>query len=230
MKKNLVLAFGAMMAAATMAVAPAANAASGKGGGREAKPEGALGREVRDAKVGAAKEARTGADSAKSPQAIVKAAETAKLTTRLNPNQRSELGQAVSKNPTLKSALEGAIEQAKNPALRDLAAERVRALANLKEIKTDVTSDAVATLSENARIEQAYLSLAINAGKTAESWSPELRENLTFLLAKTNDILDSGSRSIAEALKEANTLLAKSKEEGGRSVRLDLNDVNQYCK
>lgn len=225
MKKNLVLAIVAMMA-----VAPAANAASGKGGGREAKPEGALGREVREAKQGAATEARTGADSGKSAQALVKAAEAAKLTTRLNPNERSELGQAVTKNPALKSALEGAIEQAKNPALRDLAEARVRALSFLKDVKTDVTSDAIATLSENARIEQAYLNLAIKAGKSAESWSPELRENLTFLLAKANDILASGNRSIAEAMKEANTVLAKSKEEGGRSVRLDLNEVNQHCK
>lgn len=223
MKKNLILAV-----AAVMAVGPMAHAA-GKGGGKEAKPEGVRAQEVRESRDAAAREARGGADAAKSTQLIGDLKKSG-LTTRLNPNEMSDLTRNMSQNPEIATAAQDALAQSKNEATRPLAEQRLRALAYLKDVKTGATADALAAMTETGRIEQAYANLAVNAGKAAQGWTPELRENLTFLLTKTNDILAQGNKTVVEAMKEANTILAKTKEEGGRSVRLDLNEVNKYCK
>ena len=222
MKKNLILAV-----ATVMAVGPMAQAA---GGGKEPKPPGARAGEVIKSKEAAKVEARTGADAGTKTSQVVSDLKKSGLTTRLNPNELTDLTTNISTNPEVAAAAQNAGVQAKTEATRPLAEQRIRALAYLKDVKTGATADALASMSSDARIEQAYANLALNAGKAAEGWTPELRENLTFLLAKTNEILAQGNKTVVEAMKEANVILAKSKEDGGRSVRLDLNEVNKYCK
>lgn len=226
MKKNLILAAAVAIAASQFQMIDVANAA-GKPGGREAKPEGVRAQEVRDAKKGAEASGRKGADAA-STKSVMAEIKSARLDARLTPNELSDLGRNMS-NPEVLNSVKEAIAQSKSEALRDLGQARIEGLARAKNIKTGVAADALALMSADARIEQAYTSLLIDAGKIAESWTPELRDNLTFLLQKTNELIASG-RSVVEAMKEANEMLAKPKAEGGRSVRLNLDDVNKFCK
>lgn len=219
MKKNLILAV-----AAVLAVGQSAHAA---GGAKDGKSDAIRGREVETSRADAAKAAGHGADAA--PTQIIASLKAAKLTTTLDARGEADLGRAMSTNPEVMTAVKETLGQAKNERYRDLAAARVGALANLKDIKTGVTADALAALSTDAKKEQAYATLALRAGKAAETWDAATIENLTFLLVKANEGINSG-KTIADAMTEATSTIAKSKEEGGRSVRLNLDDVNKFCK
>lgn len=226
MKKNLILAAAAAIAASQFQMIEIASA--NKPGGREGKPGAVRAQEVREGKKAAETLARTGADSA-TIKTVMSEVKAARLDSRLTPNELTDLGRSMSANPEVLTAVKEAINQSKSDALRDLGQARIEGLARAKNIKTGVAADALALMSADARIEQAYTSLLIDAGKIAESWTPELRDNLTFLLQKTNELLATG-RTVVEAMKEANEQLSKPKAEGGRSVRLNLDDVNKYCK
>lgn len=226
MKKNLILALVASVATAgILATAQSAHAAAGSEKGGKT-PEGVR-RDVRDAKTKAAETAGQGADGAST--SIIASLKTSKLTNRLDPMQETNLGRAISENPAVEAAAKETIVQAKSERHRELAEARVGALANLKGIKTGVAAEALANLTPDGKKEQAYVTLALNAGKAAESWDAATIANLTFLLAKVNELIASG-RSIADAMTEAQALIAKPKDEGGRSVRLNLEDINKFCK
>ena len=227
MKKNLILAAAVAMAASQFQMIDAAHA--NKPGGREGKPEGVRAQEVRGAKRAAETAGRAGADAG-STRSVLADVKSARLDARLTPNEMSRLGENM-KNAEVATSVKEAVAQSKNEATRELALARIEGLARLdmKNFKTGVAADALALMSADARIEQAYTSLLIDAGKIAESWTPELRENLTFLLQKTNELKASG-RTTVEAMKEANQMLEKPKAEGGRAVRLNLEDISKFCK
>lgn len=219
MKKNLLMAL-----VAVMAMAQTAHAA--KGTEKDGKSDAIRAQEARAAKEGAARDATHGADAG-TIGTTMKALDAERLTIRLSPNQKTDLGHNMS-NPVIAAAVKGTLAQSKTANLRDLAMARLEALANVKQDPTTVTVDALAKLDSSAKLEQAYDVLAVNAGEAAKGWSPELRDNLTFLLTKANELIAQG-RTKSEAMTEANTILAKSKAEGGRSVRLNLDDVNKWC-
>lgn len=226
MKKNLIMASVVTFAtAAVLATAQSAYAAAGteKGG---KTPEGVR-RDVKDSRAEAAKSAGQGADGAST--SIIASLKTSKLTNRLDPMQETNLGRAISENPAVEAAAKETIVQAKSERYRDLAEARVGALANLKGIKTGLAAEALANLTADGKKEQTYVTLALNAGKAAESWDAGTTANLTFFLAKINELIASG-RTIADAVTEAQALIAKPKEEGGRSVRLNLEEVRNFCK
>ncbi|MDX9731656.1 MAG: hypothetical protein RBT63_07790 [Bdellovibrionales bacterium] len=228
MNKKLILP----VLAAAVVVATGDLAEANRSGGREGKPRAVRAQEVREARESSARGATTGADANVGRQVLADL-NTARLTTKLTANQKSELARNLS-NPLILEATRDAISQSQSQAMRDLAEARIEALSNpkLKDINLTQDDNALAALSSNVRAELAYANLAINAGKQASNWTPEVRENLTFLLTEANKIIaaSGGRKSIAEAMNEANTLLARPVNEGGRAVRLEFDQVNKYCK
>lgn len=217
MKKNLLMAL-----VAVMAVAQSAHAA--KGTEKDGKTDAVKAEEVKGAKADATKGAHADAGSAAS---VIKALEEAKLTTRLSANQKTDLRRNMN-NPAIAAAVKDVLAMSKTDTLRDLSTAVLESLSNVKNDPSSVAETALSALTSDARAEQAYDVLAVRAGVAAKGWSPELRENLTFLLTKANELMAQG-RTKAEAMAEANAILAKSKAEGGRSVRLNLDDVNKWC-
>jgi hypothetical protein len=223
MKKNLVLA-----AIATLAVGQLSAVADAATAGRSGRPEGVRSSETGRSREGAQRAGRTGADSAGSTTL----AEVVRLnlTRTLDVNQQTALGQK-SSDPAVDAALKDILSTSSNTSFEPLALARVTAIANLPMgYKVDAQQESVARLSPDAQMELAYAKFALRT--YTKDFSQKNRENLTFLLEKTNEIyLASGGRkTIGESFKEANDMMAKSEAQGGRSTRLELAEANKYCK
>lgn len=213
MKKNLILA-----AVAVLAVGQAAYAAGPEG---KDKPEAVKGKQATEAKGKAEKTATKGAD-AKASNPTMKAVRDAKLKTA-SAEHEAVLGR-LSSDPVMKAVIDGIAKQAEK--FPELAQARLDALilADIAKIDTGVTAQAMNNFSETGKLEQAYRTLAENAGDAANGWPPNLRENLTFLLKTANKLISEG-HTVADAMTKANAELFKS-----RQVSLDLSKINEYCK
>lgn len=223
MKKNVVMALLATLAVGQMSVV--ANAATAGRGGRA---EGVRRAETEGARRGAERGARTGADSASST--TLSEITRLNLTRTLDPNQVTALGRK-SADASIDAALKDILSTSSKTEFEPLALARVTAIANLPAgYKVDAQQEAVARLSPDAQMELAYAKFALRT--YTKDFSAKNRDNLTFLLEKTNEIyLASGGRkTIGESFKEANDMMAKSEAQGGRSTRLELAEANKYCK
>ncbi len=223
MKKNVVMAV-----LATFAVGQLSAVAHAAPTGRGARPEGVRRAETEASRRGAETAGRTGADSAtKKPLAEIA---RLNLDRSLDMNQQTALGQK-SADPAVDAALKDILSTSSKPEFEPLALARVTAIANLPTgYKVDAQQEAVARLTPDAQMELAYAKFALRT--YTKDFSLKNRENLAFLLEKTNEIyLASGGRkSIGESFKEANDMMAKSEAQGGRSTRLELAEANKYCK
>ncbi len=188
-------------------------------GGRETRPEAVRGRETEAARVEAARTGR-GAEGAGRVAELVRNLNVG----RLSPAKSRELQTAMANNAEVRQAIEQIIGQQNNRDLTELNAARVEALANMREVRTDVTAEALAAMDPVRQAEQAYLTLATSGGNKAATWSTDLRSNLSFLLARSNELVAQG-RSRGEALIEANRDLAREK-----GVSLRIEDINKYCR
>lgn len=215
MKKNLILAVAAVLAVGQVAVA-------GPGKGDKDKPEGARAEGARESKKTAEESVKKGADA--SHGSAFKAASDAKLTSRLSPKQAENL-----KNPAFASIIAEIVQQSKNNDFFALAQARLEALSNIPADAIGKSVDAISAMTPDAKAQQAYITLAVEAGQAAQGWSKDLRANLTFLLEKANDLVASG-KSVTDAMKEAIEILAKPEAQGGRGVKLKVDDVNKFCK
>ncbi len=222
MKKNLILALVAT--SAILSTVQSAHAVGTEKGGKT--PEGKA-RDVRVSRDQAAKSAGQGADGAST--SIIASLRAAKLT--LDGMQETSLGRVVSKDPVAEAALKDTIVQAKSERTFEFAKARVEALSNLKDVKTGLAAEAIANLTADGKAEQAYVTLALNSGK-ADGWPEGTLSNLTFLLVKANEAV-RGGKSIADGMREAQTIIAQPRlpnDHGGRSIRLNLEDINKFCK
>jgi hypothetical protein len=188
-------------------------------GGRETRPEAVRGRETEAARADAARTAR-GAEGAGRVAELVRNLNVG----RLSPAKSRDLQTAMANNAEVRQAIEQIIGQQGNRDLAELNAARVEALANMREVRTDVTAEALAAMDPVRQAEQAYLTLATSGGNKATTWSTDLRSNLSFLLARSNELVAQG-RSMGEALIEANRDLAREK-----GVSLRIEDINKYCR
>lgn len=222
MKKNLIMAV-----AATLAVGQLSAVAHAAGSGRN-RPEAVRGREIETARRGAETAGRTGADSAGST--TIARVTALNLTRTLDMNQQTALGRK-SSDPEVDAALKDSLATASKPEFETFLLARMTAIANLPAgYKVDAQQEAVARLSPDALNELAYAKFALRT--YTKDFSQKNRENLTFLLEKTNEIYlaGGGRKTIGESFKEANDMMAKSEAQGGRSTRLELAEANKYCK
>ncbi len=204
------------------------NTSEAAGAGRGARPEGVRGRETREAREGAARAGRTGADSAS--VSYFRQLEEGGFLADLSPNQRTQLSRN-SGDATFQTAMKDIVEHMRTPEFRDLASARLRAMANIPAgVKLDQTSDALTRLTNDAQAELTYDRLALRT--YVKELKPEVRAHVAYLLNRSSEILEAkaGRISRAEAIREANDAMAKSEAEGGRGTRLDLENVNKYCK
>lgn len=223
MKKNVVMAV-----LATLAVGQLSSIAQAAPTGRGSRPEGVRARETETSRRGAERAGRSGADSAGSTTL----AEVARLnlTRTLDVNQQTALGRK-SSDPAVDAALKDILSTSTKAEFEPLSLARVTAIANLPAgYKVDAQQEAVARLSPDAQMELAYAKFALRT--YTKDFSAKNRENLTFLLEKTNEIYlaHGGRKTIGESFKEANDMMAKSEAQGGRSTRLELAEANKYCK
>lgn len=224
MKKNVILAVAAVLAVGQMAHA----AGTGKGG-KEGEASGAREAKTVVSKLDAVEAARKGPEAIKS--FVTELKNSPAMSGRLSAAQESNL-QVVVANAEGARAVNEAIKQTENAQTRELGSVRLEGLANAKVSKTEPTSMfKTSEQKQAAAAEQAHWNLVVFAGKQAEGWSnAELRGNMTFFLKTVNDVMASGSKTIAEAVAEAQLVIAKPVAEGGRAVRLSLEDINKFCK
>lgn len=220
MKKNLILTAVAVLAAGQIAQAAG-------GSGKESKPRGT---EAADAKKGAeaaGKLGEKGADASNTVSKTIDAFQKSVINNNLNPQQRVDLGANATTSPVVAAIVKNATEQANKGVAVELQGERVRGLSLLKgeDLQTLGSSkDSMLKLTSKDKIVAAYKTLISDAGEVASGWTPELRDNLTYLLKTANDKIAQGL-DIVTAMTEANDALARDKK-----VKLDLNKVVEFCK
>jgi len=213
---------------ATLSVSAFHNQSKAAGAGRGARPETVRARETKEARQQAAKAGRAGADAATAT--AFRQLEQGNFLADLSPNQRTALSRN-SADPTFQSAMKDIAEHMRTPEFRDLASARLRAMSNIPAgVKLDQPADALARLTNEAQAELTYDRLALRT--YVKELKPETRAHVAFLLTRASEIVEAsgGRKSRAEALREANDAMAKPEAEGGRSTRLDLENVNKYCK
>ena len=218
MKANTQLAKKFMMLSLAVCSVMSQDAFANRGG-RETRPEAVRGRETEAARADAARTAR-GAEGAGRVADLVRNLNVG----RLSPAKSRDLQAAMANNAEVSRAIEQIIGQQNNRDLSELNSARVEALANMRDVRTDVTAEALAAMDPVRQAEQAYLTLATSGGNKATTWSTDLRSNLSFLLARSNELVAQG-RSMGEALIEANRDLAREK-----GVTLRIEDINKYCR
>ncbi len=221
MKKNLILAV-----TAAMLVGQAAHAAK-TGGGREAEAPGARAAHTEASKLDAVEAARKGPEALKTLVAEVK---KASLVTRMSAAQEANLMINLA-NPEAQRAWNEAIKQLDKKETEELGKARLEALSNAKAPKADPAAlFKTAEQKATEAAEAAFWNLTVFAGKQAEGWTNvELRGNMTFMLKTANDIMARGTKSVAEAMVEAQGVISKPVAEGGRAVRLSFEDINKFC-
>jgi hypothetical protein len=171
----------------------------------------------------AAEAARRTSVGANDPAVIVSALGTSKIG-NLSPSEKRNLTTVITTNAVAREAVQEIMLQSSDPQLTELNTERLQAISNLKDIPADATGAALAAMSFVARAEQAYATLALEAGSKAASWAPDIRSNFSFLLNSANALVTQG-KSRGEALIEAAKELEKS-----RGVRLDIDKIKEFCR
>lgn len=216
---------------ATLSVSAFHNQSKAAGAGRGARPETVRARETKEARQQAAKAGRAGADAATAT--AFRQLEQGNFLADLSPNQRASLSRN-SNDPAFDAAMKDIAEHIRSPEFGDLASARLRAMSNIPAgIKLDQPADALARLTNEAQAELTYDRLALRT--YVKELKPETRAHVVFLLTRASKIIEDAEKRgelkpRAEALREANDAMAKPESEGGRSTRLDLENVNKYCK
>lgn len=213
---------------ATLSVGTLPNQSEAAGAGRGGRAEGVRARETREAREGATRSGRAGADAASAN--VYRQLEQGGFLADLSPNQRTQLSRN-SSDATFQTAMKDIVEHMRTPEFRDLASARLRAMSNIPAgVKLDQTADALARLTNDAQAELTYDRLTLRT--YVKELKPEVRAHVAYLLNRASEIIEAqgGRISRAEALRQANNAMAKPEAEGGRSTRLDLENVNKYCK
>jgi hypothetical protein len=207
---------------ALMTIAVLVTAGSAHATGTRARPEGVQRVEVERSARSAESAARSsrGSDVAST---LIRQLDNSNIG-RLAPAKSRDLQELMSTDADVRDAVSQILENSSRSELADLNAARIEALANLKGIPRDVTSDALASIDPVARAEQSFLTLALSASSKAQSWSPEVRGNLTFLMASAN-------QHVANGKSRGQALLAAARDlESQKGVKLNVDDIAKLCK
>lgn len=178
---------------------------------------------ARQTKQHAEEAARRALFAAHDPATLIRTLETQQIG-HLSPTEKRDLVSVMVNDGVAKSAVQQILSQASNTELSELNSARLQAISYLKDMPSDASGSALAAMSMVARAEQAYATLALEAGAKATTWSPELRSNLSFVLSTANQLVARG-QSRGEALLEA----AKELEQV-RGVRLEIDKIKALCK
>lgn len=191
-----------------------------KGAGRDGKGTGEGRVETRvEAKEAAKRALVTHSD----PAAILRTIHTERIG-NLSPSELRNLQSVLATNESARHEVADMLNANHGAELSALDAARIKATANLNGMPSSATGAALAAMSPLARAEQAFATLAIKVGKKAESFTPETRENVTFLLTRANEHIALG-KSRGEAMQ----LAAKDLEQS-KSVRLDIDKIKELCE
>lgn len=207
---------------ATLSVSAFHNQSEAAGAGRGARPREVLARKTKEARQKATEAGRAGADA---PATAFRQLKERGYFKHLSLEQITELSRK-SADP----AFEIALKDIATTEISQSVKARLSAMLNIPTgVNLDRPLDALAPLT-GAQAELTYDRLVLRT--YVKDLHPETRDHITFLLTEANTIMkeSGGRKSRGEALREANDKMAKPEAEGGRSTRLDLENVNKYCK